>query len=274
MASIGNAYTFNLKNHLVLKLKYPSIKDWRSINWRVWQKGPPPGSDRVNESLTFNDSIQPITLPTDDISNISTSFENKENIANQFTYHVAGWGLTATVNGAMLENKEDFMKNFQELQENAKIAIRLRELELETSKDDSCFEYYDHLHLEDKELQNLHITCAQSFKPLEEGACHGDSGSPLMKIDHVSGRAEVIGVTSEKSSYTCNKQAFYTRVHTYLPWINQNLKEFDPKLETHLYFFLRYSPTILKYGRLLRYLWMYGWHWLFEELPYWWLLEF
>ena len=74
---------------------------------------------RLNESLTFNDSIQPITLPTDDISNISTSFENKENIANQFTYHVAGWGLTATVNGAMLENKEDFMKNFQELQENA-----------------------------------------------------------------------------------------------------------------------------------------------------------
>ena len=41
LASIGNAYTFNLKNHLVLKLKYPSIKDWRSINWRVWQKGPP-----------------------------------------------------------------------------------------------------------------------------------------------------------------------------------------------------------------------------------------
>ena len=43
LASIGNAYTFNLKNHLVLKLKYPSIKDWRSINWRVWKKGPPLG---------------------------------------------------------------------------------------------------------------------------------------------------------------------------------------------------------------------------------------
>ena len=51
LASIGNAYTFNLKNHLVLKLKYPSIKDWRSINWRVWQKGPPPGSDRANNML-------------------------------------------------------------------------------------------------------------------------------------------------------------------------------------------------------------------------------
>ena len=37
---IGNAYTINLKNYQVLKLKYPFKKDWRSIIWRVWQKGP------------------------------------------------------------------------------------------------------------------------------------------------------------------------------------------------------------------------------------------
>ena len=29
---VGNAYTLNLKNHQVLKLKYPSKKDWQSIN--------------------------------------------------------------------------------------------------------------------------------------------------------------------------------------------------------------------------------------------------
>ena len=38
---LGNAYTFNLKNHQVLKLKCPSRKDWQSIYSRVWQKGPP-----------------------------------------------------------------------------------------------------------------------------------------------------------------------------------------------------------------------------------------
>ena len=39
----GNVNTLNLKKHQVLKLKCPSIKDWRLINWRVWQKGPPLG---------------------------------------------------------------------------------------------------------------------------------------------------------------------------------------------------------------------------------------
>ena len=33
-ALVGNAFTFNLKNHQVMKLKctHPSIKDWQSIN--------------------------------------------------------------------------------------------------------------------------------------------------------------------------------------------------------------------------------------------------
>ena len=38
---VGNVNTLNLKNHQVLKLKCPSIKDWRSIYSRVWKKGPP-----------------------------------------------------------------------------------------------------------------------------------------------------------------------------------------------------------------------------------------
>ena len=40
---VGNVNTLNLKNHQVLKLKCPSIKDLQSIDSRVGQKGPPPG---------------------------------------------------------------------------------------------------------------------------------------------------------------------------------------------------------------------------------------
>ena len=43
---LGNAYTFKLKNHQIVKLNRPYIKDWQWIFSKVWQKGPPPGPDR------------------------------------------------------------------------------------------------------------------------------------------------------------------------------------------------------------------------------------
>ena len=43
---VGNAYTFNLKNHQVVKLNRQYIKDRPWIFSRAWQKGPPPGPDR------------------------------------------------------------------------------------------------------------------------------------------------------------------------------------------------------------------------------------
>ena len=39
---LGNAYTFNLKNHQVMKLNRPSIKDWPSIYYGYGKKDPPP----------------------------------------------------------------------------------------------------------------------------------------------------------------------------------------------------------------------------------------
>ena len=38
-----NAYTINLKNHQVLKLKFPSIKHWQWIYSRGGPTGPPLG---------------------------------------------------------------------------------------------------------------------------------------------------------------------------------------------------------------------------------------
>ena len=45
--SINN---FNLKNHQVLKMKFPSIKHWQ---WIYSSGGPPPGSDRVKKTSEF-----------------------------------------------------------------------------------------------------------------------------------------------------------------------------------------------------------------------------
>ena len=44
---VENINTFNLKNHQMLKLKFPSIKHWQWIYSRGGPTGPPPGSDRV-----------------------------------------------------------------------------------------------------------------------------------------------------------------------------------------------------------------------------------
>ena len=47
---VDNINTFNLKNHQVLKLKFPSIRNWQWIFSRGGPTGPPLGSDRVKDS--------------------------------------------------------------------------------------------------------------------------------------------------------------------------------------------------------------------------------
>ena len=51
---VDNINTFNLKNHQVLKLKFPSIKHWQWIYSRGGPTGPPPGSDRVKGTQLQN----------------------------------------------------------------------------------------------------------------------------------------------------------------------------------------------------------------------------
>ena len=51
---VDNINTFNLKNHQVLKLKFPSIRNWQWIFSRGGPTGPPLGSDRVKPEYTAN----------------------------------------------------------------------------------------------------------------------------------------------------------------------------------------------------------------------------
>ena len=203
-------------------------------------------SEDLSSNFRYLETRQPkneIPEKAESFSTISNSiWENIKQFCNMYTYHIAGWGVTAEITEKILENEKKYILQFKNLQENAKVSENLRELELDIAPNDSCFGYFDHLDSKDKELENSHRICAQSFKPLEEGACFGDSGSPLMKFDHVSGRIEVIGIASriskttinQRSFYTCNEQSFYTRITKFLPWIHQNLHEFDPKNVVHI----------------------------------------
>ena len=179
---------------------------------------------KLNQSLIFNTTIKPIALPSDNLSHISKNFElrpekkiaenmgpKKRDFDTFVSYHVAGRGQEKTPKGA------------------SPITKNLKELELDVAQDDSCFRYFRYLNTDEKELRNSHEICTQSLKPSIEGVCYGDSGSPLMKIDSISGRVEIIGIASKISGISCKHQAFYTRVSKFLPWINQNLNEFDAK---------------------------------------------
>ena len=50
---VDNINTFNLKNHQVLKLKFPSIMHWQWIYSRGGPTGSLPGSDRVKFCCCF-----------------------------------------------------------------------------------------------------------------------------------------------------------------------------------------------------------------------------
>ena len=86
---------------------------------------------------------------------------------------------------------------------------------------------------------------ARSTKPNIPGTCDGDSGSPLMKLDNISGKYEVIGVVSglKQSSKQLGPKGclgpmpiLYTRVSAFLPWIKENMaKASNPDLFMQLY---------------------------------------
>ena len=67
MTLIGNAYTFKSKNHQVLKLKYPSKRDWP--NGHCCYSTPNQGQQFQSK---LGSKLKPVT-DTNDIRNLSTS---------------------------------------------------------------------------------------------------------------------------------------------------------------------------------------------------------
>ena len=72
---------------------------------------------------------------------------------------------------------------------------------------------------------------AMSTKPYIPGTCHGDSGGPLMKLDKISGKYEVVGIVSglknpkrQQGPRGClgPSPGVYGRVSSFVPWIKES----------------------------------------------------
>ena len=85
----------------------------------------------------------------------------------------------------------------------------------------------------------------RSTKPNIPGPCSGDSGGPLMKLDKISGKFEVVGIVSglklpkkPQGPRGClgPSPGVYGRVSSFVPWIKENMaKASNPNLFMQLY---------------------------------------
>ena len=92
------------------------------------------------------------------------------------------------------------------------------------------------------QLDKSKLICARGVIPQIQGSCGGDSGSPLIWFDNVTGRHQVIGIVSfgYKSCVNIHPDIF-TRVSPYISWIEKNLPDFvDPH---HNYIFINAVAT-------------------------------
>ena len=97
----------------------------------------------------------------------------------------------------------------------------------------------------DKKEKMPVVIHGRSTKPNIPGPCNGDSGGPLMKLDKISGKYEVVGIVSglknpkkSQGPRGClgSSPGVYGRVSSFVPWIKENMaKASNPNLFMQLY---------------------------------------
>jgi secreted trypsin-like serine protease len=97
----------------------------------------------------------------------------------------------------------------------------------------------------DKNKKMPVVIHGRSTKPNIPGPCNGDSGGPLMKLDKISGKFEVIGIVSglklpkkPQGPRGClgPSPGVYGRVSSFVPWIKESMaKASNPDLFMPLY---------------------------------------
>lgn len=90
--------------------------------------------------------------------------------------------------------------------------------ELQTIEQKDCSNRFEDI----PQLQNfIYNTIVCTVDKKNGGACHGDSGGPLVASD----KKTVVGVVSWGIPCAQGYPDVFTRVHSYLDWINQNIEE-------------------------------------------------
>ena len=144
-------------------------------------------------------------------------------------YHQIGHGDSYHKDELIQEKWYDYLKWIVELTQNASTTSNLKEINVELSLD--CYQWTKLLVYEnetEKEKHNSHHICLQSINPIWQGVCKGDSGGPLVMVDMVTNEVGLVGIV-ESGRYCTLSPGYYTKVSKYLPWINENLEEFDPR---------------------------------------------
>jgi secreted trypsin-like serine protease len=73
-------------------------------------------------------------------------------------------------------------------------------------------------------VSNLLLTVAANANQ----SCEGDSGGPML-LDRGDGQGEaIIGINSFVDAPACRNNSYFQRVDTQLPWIDEQIKKYDP----------------------------------------------
>ena len=193
----------------------------------------------LSEDLKFNEKIQPIQLPDEDFD--ETNYLDK----SRSKFMVAGWGTTFDIpndfyplfksdNWTVQKSKipkEKYLK-FCGIPKSIKCEDSIKLIKPKTLKvtEVDYIKVGNDLSTYKKKKRPVQIR-ATSLEPYILGPCHGDSGGPLMKLDVISGKYEVVGIVS--SSHEGKNQgprsclganpAIYTRVSAFVPWIKESM---------------------------------------------------
>jgi hypothetical protein len=243
----------------------------------------------LSEDLKFNEEIQPIALPEENVDETNYLDKSRSKLL------VAGWGTTFdipndfyplvksrkwTVQKSKIPKEKyfkycetpeyikstcegfDYQTALQGLKtvKPGEVQLFLQQVTIcqnqESSKceDNVKFRYpetlkvteIDYIKLGNDKKEKMPVVIhARSTKPNIPGPCNGDSGGPLMKLDKISGKFEVVGIVSGLKSPKklqgprgClgTSPGVYGRVSSFVPWIKENMaKASNPDLFMQLY---------------------------------------
>ena len=148
---------------------------------------------RLSKDLKFDEAIQPINLPKDDLlGNVRQTlkpeyhFEKKLliNVSLYMTnskFWVAGWGRSMDFSDDFIElssmmNTIEFKRMLVMLVETSETPKQLKKLEL----------YLHTFYVKSDDGKNVSFLLGGSLNDFFEGVCIGDSGSPLMRYDMIT----------------------------------------------------------------------------------------
>ena len=199
----------------------------------------------LSEDLKFNEKIQPIALPDENFE--ETNYLNK----SRSKFMVAGWGITFDIPNdfypILKSDKWQVQKSKIPKQKYLKFCriakIHKCEDNIKLMKPGTLkVTEVDYIKVGNDNKKKIR---AMSIEPYILGPCIMDSGGPLMKLDVINGKYEVVGIVSSAAEGSnlqgpggClgAKPAVYTRVSAFVPWIKESMnKASNPNSFMQLY---------------------------------------